>query len=230
MRNLYARAPLAGLLVLLASPAFAQPPGGRFGGMMQEPSAAMLLRDDKVQTELMLTDDQKAQFKKIADKFRDDIQKARDDKDFKKMFELFQTASAEVDKQLPDILKPDQVKRLKQLELQAAGCAAFTKDDVQTALKLTDAQKKEITATQDDIKKDAADLLKDAQGDMDKMREAFKKIQGMRKDALAKVMDSLTDDQKKAWKDLAGDKFEFSPPGSRRPGGDDKPKDPPKDK
>jgi hypothetical protein len=53
MRNVAAKIVTAGLLVLAASPAFAQP--GPFGRMLQAPGAAMLLRDEKVQTELKLT-------------------------------------------------------------------------------------------------------------------------------------------------------------------------------
>ena len=80
-------------------------------------------------------------------------------------------------KRLADVLKPEQAKRLKQIEVQAAGLAAFSKDDVQTALKLTDAQKASVKTAADDMQKDIQDLFKDAQGDREKMAAAFKKIQ-----------------------------------------------------
>ena len=226
MRSVYTRVLTAGLLVLAASPAFAQP--GPFGRMMQAPGAAMLLRDEKVQTELKLTDDQKAAFMKIGDKYKDDIAKARGDMDFKKMGELFQAASADVEKAVPDVLKADQIKRLHQLEVQAGGLGAFTKDDVATALKLTDKQKKDIDELKTELDKDVQEMFKDApRGDQAKMGELFKKSQAMRKDAVDKTITTLSDDQKKTWTDLNGDKFEFSPPG-RRPGGNpppEKPKD-----
>ena len=225
MRSVYTRILTAGLLVLAASPAFAQP--GPFGRMMQAPTAALLLRDEKVQEELKLTDDQKAAFVKIADKYKDDFQKARTDMDFKKIGELMKAASEEVDKVVPTVLKADQIKRLNQLEVQAASLDAFTKDDVAAALKLTDKQKKDIDEAKAEFDKDRQELFKDApRGDQEKMAELFKKSQAMRKDAFDKVVTTLSDDQKKTWKDLTGDKFEFSP--MRRPGGNpppDKPKD-----
>jgi len=218
MRRVAAKLLTAGLLVLAASPAFAQPqPGGFLARMLQAPAAAVLLRDEKVQTELKLTDDQKAAFTKIGDKYKDDIAKARADMDRKKAGELFTAQSAEVDKAVPDVLKADQIKRLNQLEVQAASFGAFSKDDVATALKLTDVQKKGVEEAKTGIEKDAADIFKDAQGDREKMADAFKKVQGMRKDALDKIVATLSDDQKKTWTSLNGDKFEFSPP--RRPGG-----------
>ena len=167
MRSVYARVLTAGLLVLLASPAFAQPPGGR--GMFQ-PTAAMLLRDEKVQEELKLTDAQKADFKKITDKYKDDIEKARTDRDFPKMMELFKSASEDVDKAVPTVLKPEQRKRLDQLLVQVSGVNAFSKDEVKSALKLTDNQEKEIQTTLDDLKKDREDLLKDVGEDREKLR------------------------------------------------------------
>ena len=129
MRSVYARVLTAGLLVLLASPAFAQPPGGR--GMFQ-PNAAMLLRDDKVQAELKLTDDQKDQLKKIADKYKGEFEQARKDMDFKKMGELMKSAGEDVDKVVADSFKPDQRKRLNQLLVQREGFIAFSKEDVKS--------------------------------------------------------------------------------------------------
>ena len=205
MRGVYVKVLAAGLVVLAASPAFAQPPRQRGGfgppgGMTAAPSAAALLRNDKVQEELNLTDDQKADLKKVADaaseKYKDDLEKA--------------TMGA---------LKPEQAKRLKQIEVQSAGLAAFSKDDVQAALKLTDAQKASVKTAEDDMQKDVQDLLKDAQGDREKMTDAFKKIQELRTDSLDQVVKALNDDQKKTWKDLTGDKFEVAIGGGFGAGG-----------
>jgi hypothetical protein len=205
----------AALLVLTASLAFAQPRPGGFLSMMQEPNTAMLLRSDKVKDELKLTDDQKADLKKVADKYGDDIRTAFMNMDFTKAQELMKSASDEADK----ILKADQVKRLNQLKVQASGLKAFTNDDVATALKLSDKQKKDIAGQQDELEKGAKDLFQNAQGDQDKMRDAFRKFLSMRQEAAEKAVSSLSDDQKKAWKDLTGDKFEFEF-GPRRPGND----------
>ncbi len=135
MHGVYVRFLTAGLIVLAASPTFAQAPRQRAGfsppgGMTAGPSAAALLRNDRVQVELNLSDDQKAEIQKAAaaagDRYRDDLEKA--------------TMGA---------LKPDQAKRLKQIEAQSAGLAAFSKEDVQAALKLTDAQKASVKTAAD---------------------------------------------------------------------------------
>jgi Spy/CpxP family protein refolding chaperone len=216
MRSVSTSVLTAGLVLLAASPAFAQPRPGGFFRMMQDPNTYMLLRGEKVQDELKLTDEQKADLKKVVDKYGDDIRTAFMGMDFKKAQELMKSASDDDDK----VLKPDQMKRINQLKVQAAGLYAFGKDDVVTALKLTDKQKKDIAGQKDDLDKNAKDLFDNAQGDQDKMRDAFRKVLAMRKEAVDKVVDGLNDDQKKAWKELTGDKFEFDFGPPRRPGND----------
>jgi hypothetical protein len=218
MRGVYAKVLTAGLIVLAASPAFAQrPPGaGGFGppGMGQGPTAAMLLANDKVQQELKITDDEKAAIKKATDevnaKYKDDLDKARAGMDRQKMGELRKAMSEESEKAVLAVLKPDQSKRLKQIQVQTAGLGAFSKEDVQTALKLTDAQKKDIKDATDDMQKDVQELFQNARGDRDKFAEAQKKIQTLREETLDSIVKNLTDDQKKTWKELTGDKFEVT--------------------
>ena len=154
-------------------------PSGRHDGGAE---AAALLRNDKVQEELNLTDDQKADLKKVADaageKYKDDLEKAT--------LALW-------------LFKPEQAKRLKQIEVQSAGLAAFSKDDVQSALKLTDAQKASVKTAADDMQKDVQDLFKDAQGDREKMADARKKIKDLSTDAMDQIVKGLSADQAKTW-------------------------------
>jgi hypothetical protein len=217
MRSVCANLLTAGLFVLVASPAFAQPPGNR--GMRQPPTAASLLRSDKVKTELKLTDDEKDKITKITDKYKDDLAAARSAQDRDKSRELTKSMNADLEKALPDILNADQTKRLNQLVVQASGLDAFSKDDVKTALKLTDKQSKDIDDQKAAVTKDAEDLMKDVGTDRQKRREAGQKVQALRKDAMDKVLASFTDDQKKAWDGLTGDKFtfDFGRQGGRRP-------------
>ncbi len=219
MRGVYIKVLTAGLIVLAASPAFAQQPGRRGGGFggrggMTAPSAAVLLRNDKVQEELKLTDAQKADLTKaedaVSEKYKDDLAKARADMDREKMTELRKAESADLEKATAGVLKPEQAKRLNQIEVQAAGLAAFSKEDVQTALKLTDAQKQDVKTAVDDMQKDVQDLMKDAQGDRQKMTDAFKKVQELRTDAMAGIVKGLSADQKKTWTDLTGEKFDVA--------------------
>ena len=48
--------------------------------------------------------------------------------------ELGRTVAAETLTAVSDVLKPEQVTRLKQIELQQAGVSAFTRADVEKAL------------------------------------------------------------------------------------------------
>jgi hypothetical protein len=215
MRSVCANLLTAGLFVLVASPAFAQPPGNR--GMRPPATAASLLRQDKVKTELKLTDDEKEKVAKVTDKYKDDLAAAGQDRE--KRGELYKAMNADLDKALPTILNADQTKRLNQLVVQASGLDAFSKDDVKTALKLTDKQTKEIDDQKAAVTKDAEDLMKDVGTDRQKRREARQKVQALRTDAMDKIVASFTDDQKKEWTALTGDKFtfDFGRQGGRRP-------------
>jgi LTXXQ motif family protein len=220
MRNVCTKIVTVGLVLLAASPAFAQPrPGGRPGGGFPAPGAAQLLGMEKVQEELKLTDDQKAQITKITEKYKEDMAKARADMNREKMGELRKAESEEIEKAVPTVLKAAQVKRLKQLEVQAGGLRALSKEDVQSALKLTDAQKKSIKDSTEELAKDAKEMFDGANGDRTKMGEIFTKIQAMQKEAMEKTVNGLTDDQKKEWKELNGEKFNFpAPQRGPRPG------------
>ena len=216
MRSVCANLLTAGLFVLVASPAFAQPPGNR--GMRQPPTAASLLRSDKVKTELKLTDEEKDKITKITDKYKDDLATARSSRDRDKT-QADKSMNADLEKALPTILNADQTKRLNQLVVQASGLDAFSKEDVKSALKLTDKQSKEIEDQKAQVTKDAEDLMKDVGTDRQKRREAGQKVQALRKDAMDKVLASFTDEQKKEWNDLTGEKFtfDFGRQGGRRP-------------
>jgi hypothetical protein len=212
MRGIHAKILTLGLVVLAASPAFAQrQPGGRG---QQPMTAARLLTIDKVQEELKLTDDQKAAITKVTDKYKDDIATARADRSDAgraKMTELRKAQSDDLTKALPDILKPDQIKRENQLLVQAAREQAFTKDDVATALKLTDDQKKTIKDSADTLQKDIMELMQSAGQGADRAA-TFTKARTLRQEGLDKIVNGLTDEQKKTWKDLTGEKFEFPAP------------------
>jgi hypothetical protein len=205
MRHLRTLALAAALLSLAAAPALAQRNGGG------TPTAATLLANKGVQDELKLTDDEKDKLTKITDKYKDDLAAARQAMDRAKVRELTGKLNDDVTKAVPDILTKDQSKRLDQILFQVGGFAAFAKDDVQTALKLTDKQKKDYADAKADLDKQVKDLMDAAAGDRTKRREARQKAQTMSAEALDKFMATFTDDQKKAYKDLAGDKFDYKP-------------------
>src|SRR5690349_17966470 len=148
MRRVMTLALALGLITALAAPAVAQQRqrGQRcqFAGRGQG-GVGMLAENESVQKELNVEKDQADKIKEAVGKARDShsdefakLQDLSQDERRTKAEELGRTVSEETLKSLADVLKPEQLKRLKQIELQQAGERAFTRPDVQAALKLTD--------------------------------------------------------------------------------------------
>jgi hypothetical protein len=207
MRHLSKLLLTAALAALLAIPVFSQGPGRGFG----TPSMEKLATNEGVQKELKLSDDQASKLKKAAEdlqsKYGDQLKEAKKDKE--KRAEITKKMEAEFTKTLDDTLKPEQRKRFNQIHVQTQGLSAFQDETVVKALKLTDKQKDELKGMADDFAKDTQGMFKDAGKDKDKLAEVQKKIATMRKETLEKAASKLTDDQKKAWKDLVGEPFEL---------------------
>src|SRR5262249_40423804 len=96
----------------------------------------------------------------------------------------------------------------------------FKNETVAKGLKLTDKQKSMIKDTLSSVEQDAKELREEAKGDREKMREIFQKIGKLREGAYTKITKSLSDDQKKAWKEMQGGEFGPTMPafGGRRGG------------
>ncbi len=198
-----------GVVALMAAPALAQQGrGGRgFGG------GAALLSNKSVQKELKATDEQAEKLNTLAremmEKQREDYQGLRDlsqEERREKMQELTRAHTAELGKGMREILKPEQVKRLQQIQLQQAGAAAFSSPRGQEGLKLTDDQKTKLR----EINEESGQAMREAfQGAQSDREGAMKKIGEVRKQATEKAVGVLTDDQKKSWKDMTGEPFEI---------------------
>jgi hypothetical protein len=213
MRNCSRCVFVLGLSLILASPLMAQQPqrGQRGGGGGGPGGLGGLLLNESVQKELTIDKEQAEKVKEavlqIQDKHKDEFAKLRDlsqDERRAKGQELSRTVSAEVLKAVGEMLKPDQIKRLKQIDLQQIGAQAFARPEVQTALSLKDDQKEKIKTISEDIAKQIGDLRQDrtnAQANRDK-------ITALRKEIQEKIQAVLTDDQKKTWKDLTGEPFQ----------------------
>src|SRR5438552_1218073 len=104
------------------------------GGAGGNPDPAALLQNPSVRKELNLTDEQ--------------LQKVPD----------------AVLKALAEVLNPDQLKRLKQINLQVRGYRALNDPHVQTALKITSEQKDSLNTIMADAQKELQELFKDGRG------------------------------------------------------------------
>jgi Spy/CpxP family protein refolding chaperone len=155
----------------------------------------MYLSAKSVQDELKLSEDDA---KKVTDALRGlDRNLSREER-------------AEKTKQiLKDNLKEDQIKRLNQIMWQREGIGrAIANPDVQTALKLDDKQKDQVKTIEEDSRKKISDLGRPSADNREKIQE-------LRKKSNEDITAVLTDDQKKAWKDLLGPEFKGEIP---RPG------------
>jgi hypothetical protein len=199
-----------GGLALLASPALAQGRGGSGGG------AAGFLMAPNVQKDLKLTD---AQVRKVQETLRDirerhqaDYSALRDaspDVRWTKMATLNETVSDDVKKALS--FSAEQSKRFDQISLQAHGLQAFANSTVDEHLKLTSDQKSKIRDIVEATRSSFAGALnKDAS--QQERTDARNKRAATQKENMTKVQALLTDDQKKAWKELTGEPIEIQYP------------------
>jgi hypothetical protein len=219
-----------GLVAVLAGTASAQRQrGGQGRGGFGGGGVGFLISNEAVQKELKMDKDQADKateaVKKVREKHADDFSKLRDvpqDERRTKMQELSKEVNEETLKSVGEVLKPEQMTRLKQIELQRSSFAAFTRPDVQEALKLTTEQKEKVKTISDEANKDIQ-ALRGAGGQgrgqggaggagRGQGRGGFgannEKVTALRKETNGKLVALLTDDQKKTWKGLTGDPFE----------------------
>ncbi len=107
----------------------------------------------------------------------------------------------EVEKEVQDILLPQQIRRVKQIALQMkmqqmgyGMASALHSDDLTKELKITDEQKEEL-------KKKEVEVRQEIQ---DKTKEFYQKLQD---DAREKLFSVLTEDQRRKLDTLIGEKF-----------------------
>jgi hypothetical protein len=218
---------VAGALLVVGMVAMvqAQPGLGGFGG-----GVTFLVTQKAVQEDLKMTEEQVTKVKTWNDDFkakRDEIYKDKgiDLKDFKSGFteegkakraEANALVSKEAYKQLGDILKKEQIERLKQIERQRMGIAAFANAEVVEALKLTDSQKTSVKGITGDYDKESREIRGEATKGKGKKGmggfdpETQKKIAKVEKESVGKITDLLDDTQKAKWKELIGAEFDMS--------------------
>ncbi len=230
MRTRYVVA--GGLLIVGMIAVVQAQPGGGFG-FGRGPS--FLVVNKAVQEDLKVSEEQGAKLKEWSKEFftkRAEIMadKGIDFKDFKafgtpegreKLAEVDAFVNKEAYKQLGDILKKEQLERLKQIERQQLGVNAFSNADVAESLKLTDSQKTSVKGITGDFQKESreirAEATKDGKG-KGKGKGGFggldpetqKKIAKVEKESVGKITDLLDDTQKKKWKELIGAEFDLT--------------------
>jgi len=213
-------------IAALACGAFAQGGGGGGGrqrggrGFGGNPYAPMtILRNEDVQKEIGLTDDQKTKVEELRTSTTAKMTEVRSSTngDQQAAREGMMKVNADALKSLGEILKPEQLKRLRELEIQWTGITIVTSDkEAQATLGITDDQKAKIAELQKKQQAANAEARQSANGDRAAIREATQKNAKIMEDELAKV---LTDDQKAKLKDLGGKEMAKPAPPQRGGGG-----------
>ena len=228
MRSAFRRLSTVVLCGLVAAPLLGQaPPHAALDTMLESGvDAPILLSNPGVKKEIKLTDKQYGEvhkiIKEVFDKYQPEIRKAGRDRD--KLIEIGTESTREVRERvhqaLPDILQPEQLKRLNQIQIQVNGIASFKRPEVQKELKLTERQREEIADIGAGLKKDIAELIKDASSaPVRKMPLAIRKAKELKEEATRKAVEKLTEEQQKTWASMQGEKFDFKMQLPIRPGG-----------
>ena len=203
--------------------AYAQPGGRGFGFGGGGP--ASLVNSKTVQKELKLDEAQATKLKEWArefsakqrEKMRELFQGGGFDRE--KFAEMQAKQTEEAYKEIGAVLKEDQVKRLKQIDVQVSGLRAFTMPHVKDALKLTDDQEQKLRDIQQQVGTETRELAqefgfgkggKGERPDPAKMQEFQKKSAAITKDAMTRAEGVLTDAQKTTWKDLTGESVDVA--------------------
>lgn len=206
-----------GLVALSSSPAWAQGRGGF--GMMGRGGGA-LLTNEGVQKEIKATADQISKLNALGEELTakgreafQGLQDLGDEERREKVTAFTKTMTESVEKGVKEILKPEQVQRFHQIEIQQAGYNAFALPRVASALKLTEDQKTKLGEVTEAAMGAMREAFQAAQGDREAM---MAKLAELRKDSMEKAMAVLTDSQKTSWKEMIGAAFEVQFP-PRRP-------------
>lgn len=189
--------------------------GGPFGGMMGSP--VFLLSNEKVQQELELLDDQKAEVQKALDELRPPrgqggpgqggFQQLSDEERQKLRAEREEKTKAATDK-VNSILLPHQAERLKEISLQVRGTGALADEEVAKELNVSDDQKQKLAAIQEETGREIRTLFQGGQqADADR-QAAFQKMAELRRAAEEKTLAVLTDEQRQQFDSMQGEKFE----------------------
>ncbi|HEY7331222.1 MAG TPA: hypothetical protein VH592_26550 [Gemmataceae bacterium] len=180
-----------------------------------------LLNDERVRSELKLEKSKLAKIEKIGRdiraKHKDELEKAGFGEGEipppiteKKSYEIKERIDDEVEqaliKALPGILTSDQMKRLRQISLQAwqaSGVNIFICPEVATTLKLTKEQRQQIIAIEKEMKaivEKSRHKLPTGESYIEQ-GAILKIVEAARSKVMANV---LTDEQKKTWKEMLG--------------------------
>jgi hypothetical protein len=169
---------------------------------------------DKILDEIKVSDEQKEKlFEHMMTQimetgpFLDSLAETGQERE-KKLNEHRKKAHEKLAKLLKEVLKSEQLKRLRGITLQQEGGLALAQEDVQRELKIEQKQLMEFMAITQELQGKIQALIKEAQsgGKPEELRPKVLKIRGEYGKKLEAV---LTDEQTKKWKDMLGTSFDL---------------------
>ncbi len=202
----------------------ATPASAQLGKGFQIPPAVrniFMLRTEQVQKELKLTDEQNSQIDDLAIQLQSDalelFSSMQDLSDEERKTELpnlmkkFGEKGKELQAKVDGFLNAEQNARMKELSLQQRDAEALGDEDVISALKLTDDQKKKLRDVQEEAARQVEEALKPllgggGGGDLGDIKT---KMEKMRKELSEKALAVLTSEQKAKFEKMKGPKFDF---------------------
>lgn len=216
---------------------FGGPGGGRFGRGGGRMGLLGLLRIEKVQEELDLVDDQKAEIEKLSESMRGeggrgegrrgggpggpdgggrpDFQNMTDEERATFMAERRKEAEARAAKEkeeLAKILLDSQMQRLSEISLQVRGVDALSDSEVAAKLEITDEQKQKLTEVQDEVREGMREQMQALRDEGNDDPEAMRtKMTELRKQNEEKVLAVLTDAQREKFASMKGAALELPP-------------------
>lgn len=217
---------------------FRGPGGFGFQGQPGGMDAMRLLGIEQVQKEIKLNEDQKGKIEALIEQLREEgrqhmqgmgnlreeMQKLSDEERRKKFEELMRQGMEEqADRakknmeKLAEILDAEQLKRVKQIQLQLQGVAVLLRPEVLDHIGLDDAQKQQLKEIAENTRSRFMELMPRGERDrsenreamreaMQNMREKFEEIRGkVEKESMA----VLTAEQKQKLAEMMGEPFEL---------------------
>ena len=226
VRGLLALALALALGAAFIAEAQAQQRGGSRRGLSSRSSLVGLLAREEVQKELKLNEEQTAKVRAVVEKIGTEITgqfaalREIDDREKQqaKMTELSDQADQNVREQLGDVLARDQFMRLYQIRMQyRAVVDSLSNRYVGGRLEITEVQKTKLAQIGKDVQAKRAEVLSAmANASQEQRREAFGKLREIQTAADEEALGVLTAEQKDAFEDMKGEKFELQSRRGRR--------------
>ena len=178
-----------------------------------------LLRSEQVQKELKLTDEQLAKVREVSEALGTEMReqfaavRAIDDREQQraKMNELRDEFDSKAREKLRDVLSREQMMRLYQVRMQVRPVVdSLDSRFVAGRLKLTDDQKAKLAEVGKEVQAKLSELYGQMRDASEQQRsELFQKFRNIRSEGDEKALGVLTDEQKKAFEEMKGEKIEL---------------------